>query len=415
MKDSGIPWVGKVPSDWEVKKVKYCLRRSAEKNPGDQTILSLYREYGVVPKDSRDDNHNVTSEDTSNYRFVRKGDFVINKMKAWQGSLAVSDFTGVVSPAYYVYRFSSEVIFNKYFHYLMRIKGYAMEFRRLSGGVREGQWDLPACEFEKMLFPLPPLEEQRRIAEYLDGVTGCIDGLREKIGREIERLGEYRKSVIAESVCRGLDKGTPMKDSGIPWVGKVPNAWEIDKIKYWFAATNTRGNSCLQLLAATQKYGMYPQARLEGVVQVAEKTDLNTFKTVHVDDFVISLRSFQGGIERSDYEGVCSPAYQTFHAIREIDTHYFKHFFKSRGFIAAINALTVGIREGKTINYSDVREMKIPVPPLPEQRRIAEYLDGVTAKIDEMIAKRKAEMERLESLKRSIICECVTGKREVPG
>ena len=120
-----------------------------------------------------------------------------------------------------------------------------------------------------------------------------------------------------------------MKDSGIPWIGKVPSAWKNDKIKYWFKATNARGNSTLQLLSATQKYGMYPQSKLEGVVQVAEKTDLNTFKTVHIDDFVISLRSFQGGIERSDYEGVCSPAYQTFHATRPISTAYFKHLFKA--------------------------------------------------------------------------------------
>ncbi len=160
---------------------------------------------------------------------------------------------------------------------------------------------------------------------------------------------------------------------------------------------------------------MYPQSKLEGVVQVAEKTDLNTFKTVHIDDFVISLRSFQGGIERSDYEGVCSPAYQTFHATRPISTAYFKHLFKAQGFVAALNLLTVGIREGKTINYSDVRNMLIPIPPLPEQKRIASYLDKVTEKVDEVIAKRKAELERLEAAKRSVICECVTGKRVVSG
>ncbi len=158
---------------------------------------------------------------------------------------------------------------------------------------------------------------------------------------------------------------------------------------------------------------MYPQSKLEGIVQVAEKTDLNTFKTVHVDDFVISLRSFQGGIERSDFEGVCSPAYQTFHAIREINTGYFKYLFKSHGFIEAINRLTVGIREGKTINYSDVREMNIPLPPIPEQREIAAYLDAAVSRIDAVIARRKAQVEKLEAFKRSLIQEYVTGKREV--
>ncbi len=199
----------------------------------------------------------------------------------------------------------------------------------------------------------------------------------------------------------------PTKNSGVPWLGDVPAEWTIDKIKYWFAATNTRGNSVLQLLAATQKYGMYPQERLEGVVQVAEKTDLNTFKTVHVDDFVISLRSFQGGLERSDFEGVCSPAYQTFHATKEIDTGFFKHLFKSSGFIQAINLLTVGIREGKSINYSDVRNLCIPIPPLPEQRRIAAFLDGVVAKIDGIRDGIQREIERLGDFKKSLVAETV--------
>lgn len=199
-----------------------------------------------------------------------------------------------------------------------------------------------------------------------------------------------------------------MKPSGIPWLGDVPEGWEIDKIKYWFKATNTRGNTILQLLSATQKYGMYPQSKLEGIVQVAEKTDLNTFKTVHIDDFVISLRSFQGGIERSDYEGVCSPAYQTFHAMREINTGYFKYLFKSHGFIEAINRLTVGIREGKTINYSDVREMGVPFPPLPEQRAIAERIDCEVARVDALREKIKREIERLGDYKKSLIAETVT-------
>lgn len=200
----------------------------------------------------------------------------------------------------------------------------------------------------------------------------------------------------------------PMKPSGIPWLGDVPEGWEIDKIKYWFKATNTRGNTILQLLSATQKYGMYPQSKLEGIVQVAEKTDLNTFKTVHIDDFVISLRSFQGGIERSDYEGVCSPAYQTFHAMREINTGYFKYLFKSHGFIEAINRLTVGIREGKTINYSDVREMGVPFPPLPEQRAIAERIDCEVARVDALREKIKREIECLGDYKKSLIAETVT-------
>ena len=115
MKDSGVEWIGSIPVEWKVDKIRYHLRRIEPRNPGNKIVLSLYRELGIVPKDSRDDNHNVTSEDTSKYKYVRKGDFVINKMKAWQGSVAVSEYEGIVSPAYYVYHFIDDKYNKKYF------------------------------------------------------------------------------------------------------------------------------------------------------------------------------------------------------------------------------------------------------------------------------------------------------------
>ena len=120
MKDSGAKWIGEIPTHWKSDKLKYHLQRKEPKNPGDMTVLSLYRELGVIPKDSRDDNHNMTSEDTSKYKYVKPGNFVVNKMKAWQGSVAVSDYEGIVSPAYYVYEFTDNLYYKRYFHYLLR-------------------------------------------------------------------------------------------------------------------------------------------------------------------------------------------------------------------------------------------------------------------------------------------------------
>ena len=156
MKDSGAGWMPTVPAHWLVEKIKYHLHLKTQKNMSDRQVLSLYRDYGIVPKDSGDDNHNVTSEDTSSYRFVRVGDFVVNKMKAWQGSVAVSQYEGIVSPAYFVYEFIDESFDKKYFHYLLRNKSYTIEFMRLSGGIRVGQWDLPAAAFENTLVLIPP-------------------------------------------------------------------------------------------------------------------------------------------------------------------------------------------------------------------------------------------------------------------
>ena len=200
MIDSGAGWMPTVPAHWLVEKIKYHLHLKTQKNMSDRQVLSLYRDYGIVPKDSRDDNHNVTSEDTSSYRFVRVGDFVVNKMKAWQGSVAVSQYEGIVSPAYFVYEFIDESFDKKYFHYLLRNKSYTIEFMRLSGGIRVGQWDLPAAAFENTLVLIPPIEEQQQIADYLDKKCKEIEEIIAAKQSQIETLESYKKSLIYEYV-----------------------------------------------------------------------------------------------------------------------------------------------------------------------------------------------------------------------
>lgn len=198
------------------------------------------------------------------------------------------------------------------------------------------------------------------------------------------------------------------KDSGIAWIGVIPEHWEVRKGKNIFKLRNSKGNSNAILLAATQKYGMIPQSQIEGVVQVKQNTNLNTFKTVHKHDYVISLRSFQGGFEISEYEGVCSPAYQVFYSTIPCCNYFFKYLFKSYGFISQINAFTLGIREGKNIQYEDFSLMKLPFPVLHEQQAIADYLDRRCSEIDELIALQEEMITKLQSYKQSVITEAVT-------
>ena len=199
MKDSGIEWVGTIPKHWIVEKIKYHLQRKEPRNPGDVQVLSVYREYGVIPKDSRDDNHNVTSEDTSKYKYVKPGNLVINKMKAWQGSLAISEYEGIVSPAYFIYHFIDDVFNKKYFHYLIR-SCYKDEFRRISTGIREGQWDLPSRDFENELVLIPPKNVQNDIVNYLDSKCSEIDAIIQTKKEQLDVLAEYKKSLIYEYV-----------------------------------------------------------------------------------------------------------------------------------------------------------------------------------------------------------------------
>ena len=199
MKDSGAGWLGEIPSHWKIDKFKYRLTRSEPRNPGNMIVLSLYRELGIIPKDSRDDNHNQTSEDTSKYKHVKPGNFVVNKMKAWQGSVAVSDYEGIISPAYYVYKFGDDSFDKKYFHYLLR-GCYKDEFMRLSGGMRVGQWDLSAEDLENTTVIIPPLEEQTAISMYLDKKCSDIDTCVETKKEQITTLEAYKKSIIFEYV-----------------------------------------------------------------------------------------------------------------------------------------------------------------------------------------------------------------------
>ena len=200
MKDSGIEWIGEIPKEWEISLIKYHLKWKSEKGFSDEQVLSLYRDYGVIPKDSRDDNHNVTSLDTSTYKLVDTGDFVINKMKAWQGSMAVSEYRGIISPAYHICEFYSDAFIKRYFHYLMRNNSYLPEYERLSTGMRIGQWDLGFDDFKNIPIIIPSLSEQQEVADYLDKKCYEIDTLIAKKEQIVTELESYKKSLIYEYV-----------------------------------------------------------------------------------------------------------------------------------------------------------------------------------------------------------------------
>lgn len=200
MKDSGIPWIGDIPAHWNVCFIKQIMRNKSIKGYPDERVLSLYRDYGVVLKDSRDDNHNVTSDDTSSYKFVEVGDFVINKMKAWQGSMAVSRYQGIISPAYYICRFTTDKIDKEYIHHLLRNETYKVEYMRLSSGLRIGQWDLNIDDFLRIKMVLPPIVEQQAIAKHLEKNCTEIDNLISIKLSKIDSLKEYKKSIIYEYV-----------------------------------------------------------------------------------------------------------------------------------------------------------------------------------------------------------------------
>lgn len=419
MKDSGIEWIGEIPKEWKIDKIKYHLKRNEPKNHGNAIVLSVYRDYGVIPKDSRDDNHNVTSEDTSKYKYVKKGQLVINKMKAWQGSLAVSDYNGIVSPAYFIYDFTDEEYNHKYFHYLVR-SCYKEEFKRISGGIREGQWDLSPEAFANTLALLPPLVEQKYIANYLDIQCSEIDATAEDIQKEISLLEEYKKSVITEAVTKGLNPDAEMKDSGIAWIGEVPKHWVTIRIGNAFSIRNERNYlpmEQVQLLSLYSGKGVFPTGE-EGTTNSGNHAQtVADYKIVKENDIVVNIiLAWMGSLGISNYNGVVSPAYDVYIPNEEkVVPHYYHYVFRTSGIANECYRYGRGIMMMRWRTYSsEFKRIHVPFPPLEEQQQIADFLDTKCSEIDAIIADKKRQRGILADYKKSLIYEYVTGKKEVP-
>lgn len=413
MKFSGAMWLGEIPAHWEADKLKYHLTRREPKNPGNTTVLSLYRELGVIPKDSRDDNHNQTSEDTSKYKYVRPGNFVVNKMKAWQGSVAVSDYEGIVSPAYYVYEFSDSAFYKRYFHYLLR-GCYKDEFMRLSGGMRVGQWDLSSDDLDNTLIVIPPFNEQEKIAFFLDTKCAEIDSLIADIQAQIDTLEQFKRSQIAEAVTKGLLKNTTLRDSGAPWLGPTPSHWKTDKLKYHLTRSEPKNPGEMTVLSLYRDYGVIPKdSRDDNHNQTSE--DTSKYKHVKPGNFVVNkMKAWQGSVAVSDYEGIISPAYYVYSFV---DNEFYKRYFHYllRGcYKDEFMRLSGGMRVGQwDLSSADLENTIVLIPPIDEQKAIAAYLDEKCAEIDGCIAAKKEQISTLEAYKKSVIFEYVTGKKEV--
>ena len=419
MKDSGISWVGEIPKEWSVNRAKYCFVNTKEiagcrSDRYERLALTM---NGVI-KRSKEDSNGLQPEKFETYQILRPDELVfklIDLQNVSTSRVGLSPYFGLVSPAYIILKSNKRVLpafAEKYFLMLWKNK----IFNALGdAGVRS---NLNSKDLLELSIPVPPLDEQQRIADFLDRECAKIDGLKADIQVQIDTLEQYKRSVITEAVTHGLNPSATMKDSKV-WYGQIPSEWKELKGKYVFKQRNDRGNNvCLQLLSPTQKYGVIPQDKYEeltgmNAVKLNDSTNYALLKTIHKGDYCISLRSFQGGFEYSEYEGVVSHEYQVFYPIITIADGYYKYLFKEKGFIDVMNSYTMSLRDGKNIAFDDFGDTFIPVPPLDEQQGIADYLDNKCAEIEQINADKKLQIETLDGYKKSLIYEYVTGKKEV--
>ncbi len=230
-KDSGVQWLGQIPSHWEVKHLRNFLTLFSEKGYGDAQLLSVTREKGVIlrDRDDKEENHNYVPDDLSGYKHLMPGDFVINKMKSWQGSYGVSEYEGIVSPAYFTCKLKG--VDPQFFSQAIRSKAYIGFFMQYSKGIRVDQWDLDPSSMKDIPFILPPLDEQKRIVPYLDAATAKIDEAIAQQQRMIDLLNERKQIEIVRATTKGIRTNRVMKDSGNNWIGFIPEDWNIVSLK----------------------------------------------------------------------------------------------------------------------------------------------------------------------------------------
>lgn len=412
MKDSGISWIADIPEHWSVSKIGglYSLRVT-KVSDRDYPPLSVTNK-GILPQLETAAKTNAHDD----RKLVCKGDFAINSRSDRRGSCGISSYTGSVSLINTILRPMTEM-HPQYYDWLFHTIQFGDEFYKWGHGIVDDLWTTGWQDMKKISIPTPPITEQAVIADFLDEQCAEIDSLISDIQSQIEALEEYKRSVITETVTKGLDPDVEMRDSGVQWIGTIPKHWTVDNPKWHFVQRKDRATKGLTQLTASQKYGVVTQEEymeITGAKVVTVEKDFDILKLVCPGDFIIHMRSFQGGLEYSEKYGSISSAYVMLIPQKTIlEPRFYKWFFKSPVYIDALSSTSNLIRDGQAMRYANFIQLPIPLMPKEEQQQIADYLDMKCAEIDSIIAEKKQQIETIEEYKKSLIFEYVTGKKEV--
>mgnify|MGYP000180580535 CR=1 FL=1 len=409
-------WIYKVPAHWTNTSLRALLESISDKGHTEYPLLSVTRERGVILRniESKEENHNYIPDDLSNYKLVKKNQFVINKMKSWQGSYGVSGYDGIVSPAYFV--FDLKIDNKKYFNKAIRSRAYIPFFSQYSVGIRVGQWDLDINKIKNFPFYVPPKPEQDKIVQFLDWKTSEMNRFIYQKKKQIKLLKELKLSIIDKAVTKGIDN-VELKYSGHTWIGNIPKHWNMEYSKHFFILRKDKAFKDDEQLTSSQQYGIISQKKymeLENRRVTVVMTGDDILKHVEAGDFVISMRSFQGGIEYSTLNGKISSAYVMLIPNHKfVNDEYYKWLFKSQSYIKALQGTSDLVRDGQALRYSNFAKVYLPNIPLDEQQRIADYLNEKTPQIDKAIIEINKEITLVEELRTKLISDVVTGQVDV--
>lgn len=417
-KHSGVPWLGEIPEHWGTIYPKALFAQRKDRAEKGMRQLTASQNHGVIYQDDymRLTGSRVVTvmKDFDILKRVEAGDFVIS-MRSFQGGLEYSNLSGSISSAYVMLTPRTGLVHAPFFKWLFKSHGYIKALQSTSNLVRDGQ-AMRYANFIQVRLPLVPLDEQAAIAAYLDKKCGEIDEMVRRRQAIIERLRELKQALIAKAVTKGLHPEVPMKDSGIPWLGQIPEGWEIERLQ-WHLEEIRETNSPVktnQVLSLTNKRGIIPYEE-KGNQGNKAKEKVDEYKLAYPDTLVMnSMNVIIGSVGICRYFGCVSPVYYVYKAVGNTDLTYVNYIFQTSLFQKELRRHAKGILEIRLrLSSSDIRKCLVPVPPLPEQQEIAAYLDKKCAAIDELISRHGQIVEKLRELKASTIAHVVTGKIDI--
>jgi type I restriction enzyme, S subunit len=408
--DSGVEWLGEVPSKWTLTRLgSYFNERKTKVSDKDYLPLSVTKN-GIVPQLESA----AKSNDGDNRKLVRKGDFVINSRSDRKGSSGIAPMDGSVSLINIVIKPS--FIFPAFCNYLLKSHAFVEENYRIGHGIVADLWTTRYDEMKNIKIALPSNQEQKTIAEFLDDKTSKIDRAIAQKERMIELLKERKQIIIQNAVTKGLDPNVKMKDSGVDWIGEIPEHWEVKRLKFLLSEFNVRSTSGGEELLSLSKYkGVIPKTSLEERAGGAES--LIGYKIVNPRQLVINkMQAVNGLLAVSKIHGITSPDYSIYYSKNDfvLDIYYLENLLLQVNYLAEFKRRVTGVMEGFIRLYTDdLFGISVNLPPLDEQKSIVNHIVAMSTKIENTIALEQSQIEKLKEYKATLIDSAVTGKIKV--
>ena len=409
MKDSGFQWIGMIPANWKCERGKYILEYIQKPIKENDGVITCFRDGEVTLRSKRREEGFTIADKEIGYQGIDVGDLVVHGMDGFAGAIGISDSRGKASPVLNVLDTKQN---KKYIMYFLRSMAYNNVFLALATGIRVRSCDLRWNKLAELYYPIPSLDEQNRIVEFLDVKCAEIDALFKDIQTEIDILEEYKRSVITEKVTKGLNPDVTMKGSCIEWIDMIPAHWKFERGKYIlkYIQKPVKENDGVITCFRDGEVTLRSKRREDGFTMADKEIG---YQGIDVGDLVVhGMDGFAGAIGISDSRGKASPALNVLNT--EQNKRYVMYFLRSMAYNNVFLALATGIRvRSCDLRWNKIAELYYLIPPLKEQNKIVEYLDEKCAEIDSIIETKKEQLTVLDGYKKAIIYEYVTGKKDV--